>query len=278
MSEQKQILEFDKIIGVKYLKEDELPLDFKIIKNPGVRSYCDAIPILSKENYKDGVIVTTDSIKVCHWSPVGLGLKEPETSVQKKIEPIFDELFHGIFIFNMGITSKNHPLQEAIENPDTVTLIGTSENMAKSVEVIGLENFTKDYINQPNISAVSEFSNEDNLTKKERRKRKRHLRSLKFINWLFASKLMSNKPMTKLITRMLKNYSFVKIMDGFLRKFGTGMCFCYGASSIPYATQKANVSFSDAGSISWGGISNKDMVMGLPYYLYEKLEQNVIFE
>ncbi|MHA1516282.1 MAG: hypothetical protein ACTSPF_12165 [Candidatus Heimdallarchaeaceae archaeon] len=254
MSSKKQGLEFEMIIGVKFLKENELPKDFNIIKNPGVRSYCDAVRLLNNEKYAEGLIVTKDSIKVCHWSPVCLGLKEPETDVQKKIVPLFDELNHGIFIFNIGKTSKSHPLQSAIDNPDAVTLVGSSENISKSVEVIGLENFTKDYIKQLELSAVSLFSNEDILTKKERRKRKSHLRSIKIINWLFASKLISNK------------------------KFGTGSCLCYGAAAIPYATQKANISFSDSGSIGWGGLSNKDLLLGLPYNLYKTLEPNLIID
>ncbi|MHA1219558.1 MAG: hypothetical protein ACTSO5_12915 [Candidatus Heimdallarchaeaceae archaeon] len=278
MSSKKQGLEFEMIIGVKFLKENELPKDFNIIKNPGVRSYCDAVRLLNNEKYAEGLIVTKDSIKVCHWSPVCLGLKEPETDVQKKIVPLFDELNHGIFIFNIGKTSKSHPLQSAIDNPDAVTLVGSSENISKSVEVIGLENFTKDYIKQLELSAVSLFSNEDILTKKERRKRKSHLRSIKIINWLFASKLISNKLMIKFITKMMTKYPFVKIMDGFLRKFGTGSCLCYGAAAIPYATQKANISFSDSGSIGWGGLSNKDLLLGLPYNLYKTLEPNLIID
>lgn len=278
MSEDKISVGFEKIIGIKFLKANELPKDFNTIKNPGVRSYCDAVRLLNTEKYSEGLIVTKDSIKVCHWSPVNLGLKEPETGVEKNIIPLFDELNHAIFIFNIRKNNKNHPLQSAIDNPDAVTLVGTPENIAKSVEVIGLENFTKDYIKQLELSAVSLFSNEDILTKKERRKRKRHLRSLKFINWLFASKLISNKPMIKFITKMMTKYTFIKIMDGFLRKFGTGSCLCYGAAAIPYATQKANITFADSGSIGCGGLSNKDMFLGLPYNLYKTLEPNLIID
>ncbi len=155
MSSQKQSIEFERIVGVKFLKEDEMPKDFNTIKNPGVMSFCDAFRLLNNEKFAEGIIVTKDSIKVCHWSPVSLGLKEPETDVQKNIIPLFDELNQGVFIFNIGKTSKIHPLQGAIDNPDTVTLIGSSENIAKSVEKIGLENFTKDYIKQLEYSAVS---------------------------------------------------------------------------------------------------------------------------
>jgi len=276
MNKQKQTLEFERIVGVKFLNKDELPKNFKKIKRPSVLSYCDAVHLLENEKYAEGLIVTGDSIKVCHWSPVGLGLKEPETEVQKKIVPLFDELNHGIFIFNIGKTSKNHPLQNFVDNPDTVTLVGTQENVTKSIEEIGIENFTKEYFKQLEYSAISLFSNEVILTKKEKRKMKRHLRSTKFINWLFASKLMNNKPMMKLVTKSLTKYRVVKMMDSFLPKYATGMSCCYASSSIPHATQKANVSLMDTGSIGWGGFSKKSMFLGLPYDLYKKLEPIIL--
>ncbi|MCK4796898.1 MAG: DUF169 domain-containing protein [Spirochaetes bacterium] len=278
MSSKKQDIEFERIVGVKFLKEDEMPKDFNTIKNPSVLSYCDAFRLINTEKYTEGIIVTKDSIKICHWSPVGLGLQEPETDVQKKIVPLFDELNHGIFIFNIGKTSKDHPLQNYIDNPDTVTLVGTPENVAKSVEEIGLENFTKDYINQFDLSAVSLYLDEDTQTKKEKRKIKRHLRNIKFTNWLFASKLISNKPMAKFLTKMLTKYTFVKIMDGLLEKSANGMSCCYGASSIPYATQKANVNLMDTGSIGWGELSKENMFLGLSYSMYKTFEPNILQE
>ena len=276
MSKQKKNIEFEKIVGVKFLNKEELPKDFKTIKNPGVISYCDAIRLLENEKYAEGIILTKDSIKICHWSPVALRLKEPETGVQKKIVPLFDELNHGIFIFNVGKTGENHLLQKFVDNPDTVTLVGSKENIAKSVKEIGIENFTEDYLKQIEFSAVALFTEEDKLTKKEKRKMKRHLRSIRFLNGLFASKLIKNKPAIKLLNRLMTKYFLIKIMDSFLTKFGTGMCCCYGSSSIPYATQKANVSLMDTGSIGWGDFPKKSMFLGLPYNIYKKLEPNIL--
>lgn len=278
MSKQKQTLEFERIIGVKFLNKDELPKDFRTVKKPGVISFCDAFRLLEKEKYAEGIIVTGDSIKICHWSPVALGLKKPETDVQKNIVPLFDKLNHGVFIFNIGKTSKDHTLQNFIDNPDIVTLVGTRENVTKSIEEIGIKNFTKEYFKQLEYSAVSLFSSEVLLTKKEKRKMKRHLRSIKIINWLFASKLMNNKLMMKTMNRLMKKYRIIKIMDNFLPKYGTGMSCCYASTSIPYATQKANVTLTDSGSIGWGGLSKKSMLLGLPYDIYKKIESIMLLD
>ncbi len=278
MSKQKQTLEFERIVGVKFLNKDELPKDFKTVKKPGVKSFCDAFRLLEEEKYTEGLIVTGDSTKICHWSPVALGLKEPETDVQKKIVPLFDKLNHGIFIFNIGKTSKDHPLQNFVEKPDTVTLVGTQENITKSVKEIGIENFAKEYFKQLEYSVVSLFSNEITLTKKEKRKGKRRLRNIKFMNWLFASKLMNNKPVDKFMTRIATKYRVVEILDNSLSKSGNGMSCCYASSSIPYTTQKANVTLMDTGSIGWGGLSYKSMFLGLPYNIYKKIEPSILLE
>ena len=275
MSSKNQNLQFDRIVGVKFLKEEEMPENFDVVKKIGIRSFCDAFRLINTEKFSDGLIVTKNTIKICHWSPVGLGLMEPETDVQKKIVPLFDELNHGIFIFNIGKTSKNHPLQRFIDNPDTVTLIGSFEIVSQAIEQIGEENFSKEYVKQLEHSALSLFTNFDGLTKKEKRKIKRHLRSTKFINSLFASKLISNKPMVKFITKLLTKYPFVKVMDGVLRKIATALSCCYVSSSIPYSTQKATVTLIDTGSIGWGEMSKKSIFLGLPFNIYSSLKSKV---
>jgi hypothetical protein len=272
MSKEKQNLKFNRIVGVKFLKEDEMPKDFDIVKKPGVRSFCDALRLIDTERFSEGLIVTKNTIKICHWSPVALGLKDAETEVQKKIVPLFDELHSGIFIFNISKTSENHPLQSFIDNPDTVILIGSFKVVSKAIEQIGIENFSNEYVKQLEFSALSLFTNFDSLTKKEKRKIKRHLRSTKFINALFASKLISNKPMVKFITKLLTKYPFVKVMDGVLRKTATALSCCYVSTSIPYAKQKATVALIDTGSIGWGEMSKKSVFMGIPYNLYSSIE------
>ena len=126
-----------KPIGIKFLKEKDMPKDFETIKNPAVRSFCDAVRLLHDEDHPKGLIVTLDNTKVCKWCPVGLGLKEPETGLDKKIDLLFDELNQGVHIFNMN---------GKVTEPDVITLVGDRENTEKLINEIGLENFTKNYL------------------------------------------------------------------------------------------------------------------------------------
>ena len=254
-------------IGVKYLKEKDMPKDFNTVCNPEVRSYCDAVRLLQEDEYKNGIIVTLDSIKACKWCPVCLGLKKPETGLEKKIELLFDELNQGVHIFNTT---------NGAGEPDVVSLISDQENVVKIIDLLGLENFTKEHIDQIYLSALSLYTEVEYPSKRAQRKRKRHLRSIKFFKWLFASKLIRNKPTDKFLTFLLKRYAFSRMMDPILSKFSSGTSLCYNAGAIPFVAQKANVTFPCTGGIAWGDISKDSMLIGVPYLLFKKLEPSIV--
>lgn len=255
-------------IGIKYIKENAVLKDFNEATNPKVRSYCDAIRLLQGTDYPDGVIVTLDSIRACKWCPVALGLKNPETGLEKKIEPLFEDINQGVHVFN--------PINNG--EPDVVTLISDRENAEKIINKVGLENFTQDYIEQLTFSNLSEFTDVKFSSRRAERKRKRHLRTIRLFNWLFASKLISNKLMTKILTSMLKKYAFSRMMDPILRRYSTGMSFCYATSAIPFVKQKANIAFVDTGAIGWGDISKDSMIIGMPNSLFKTLESEANFQ
>jgi len=264
MTEKISEIQLERIpVGIKYLKENEMPENFDTIENPKVRSFCDGLRLLHENNYPNGVIITLDKIKACKWCPVGLGLKTPQNGIEKKIEPLFEELNKGIHIFN---------LTDAVREPDIVSVIAKSENAEQIINTVGLENFTKEYIDELTFSAISQYTDVEFPSKHVERKRKRHLRSIKLFQWLFASKLISNRVMNRFLTFMLKQYPFSRMMDPILRQYSTGMSFCYSTSAIPLTTQKANVVFAETGGIGWGGISKDDMIFGMPYSLYKTFE------
>ncbi len=117
-------------VGVKFLREEEMPTDFSVVQNPKVRSYCDVIRLLRKEEFCQGNVFTLDSNTVCKWNPANLGLKKPDNELEKKLSPIMEESFDGVFVFNINTPKEKHPLSSAIENPDTVIIVGTREILA----------------------------------------------------------------------------------------------------------------------------------------------------
>ena len=91
------------------------------------------------------------------------------------------------------------------------------------------------------------------------------------MNWLFASKLISNKLMIKLITWLLKHYTVSTVMDPVMKKTMVLLACCRNVTVIPYLSQKANVSYLDAGGIGWGEFPHKNMIMGIPGELYNQV-------
>ncbi len=269
MSEEKQVINLvRKPIGINFLNEKEMPEEYSEI-NPKVRSFCDAIRLVHKENYPDGIIVTNDSISACKWCPVSLGLKKPESGLEKKIEPLFKDLNEGVYV-NI---QKNNP-----NGSDVVTLVADQENTRKIIDLLDIDSFNQEYLNKLFFSNLSEFTDLSNLTKKELRKRRRNLRSIRLFKWLFASKLIKNKPMTKILTFFFKQYLIARIMDPILRKFSTGTSFCYTTSSMPFITQKANVAFPCTGAIGWGDVSKDSILIGLPNNMFKSLDSKATFQ
>lgn len=253
-------------IGVKILHEEDFPLDIGPYKTPDVRSFCDSLRIVGEEEYRDGILITVDKIKSCRWCPAVLGLKKSERKIESKHSPIIEENVQGIYVYDM-IKNKN---RHTLANPDVVIFISSRKNMELIINTLRIENFTVDYSDDLAASAISLFLENEPVTEKVKRKRKRKTRRIKFINWLFASKLISNKIMVRLITWLLKHYTVSAIMDPMLSSTVI-MASCRNVTAIPYLSKKANISYLDAGTIGWGEFSNKDMVLGIPGELYNQV-------
>ncbi|MCK5342791.1 MAG: DUF169 domain-containing protein, partial [Candidatus Heimdallarchaeota archaeon] len=160
MEMEKELINLDITpIGIKFLKEDEMPEDFSIVKNPKDRSYCGLLRLVrEEEEYSKGVIVTRESIEICKWSKVILGFKKPEKKFEKGISPILEEPFPGIFLFKIDTPIENHPLARFIENPDIIQIMSSQESITEIINYLGIENFTDEYLDHLETSALAVFT------------------------------------------------------------------------------------------------------------------------
>jgi hypothetical protein len=265
-------------VGVKFLKEKEMPGNFDLVKNTDVPSYCAAIKILQDEENKYGVLVTKNSIKVCKWCFPILGLKKPEKKLGRKITPILEEPVEGVFVFDMNTPNENHPLSDSLKNPDSVIIRSSKENFADIINQLNINNFTRDYDYDLKVSNITIFDSQTKYSKRTKIRRSAKKVSIRLFNWAFNSKLLNNRVMNKFFNWALKKYSFSRMMEPILSKTMTMASVCRNSSVIPYLTQKGNVSYIDGGGVSdWGGNSRKNMIMGLPYHLYQQLEPDLVF-
>jgi uncharacterized protein (DUF169 family) len=240
-------------IGVKFLHGEEMPNDYSVVKNPAVRSYCDAIRLLRDIKEHKGIIITLDSIKICKRCPTILGLKTDDKINKKLMVKIGDSII-GVFVFNINTPTMNHPLSYAINNPDVVLIVGTQSCFTDIIDVLGIENFTDKHINMLETSALSLFSKTKNVSNDTKNKRPRNMRNFNFLKRIFPFKLITRNQATIAVSSL-----------------------CLNCSVIPFLSQKGNVSYFCSGGLSWGGYTEKNLVMGLPDVLYKRLEPMLEF-
>lgn len=90
------------LVGVKVL--DSLDGLRGVAEYHGV-SYCDAV---RRATSGEDLVVKPGSIEVCRWSPVVLGLKNPESDFEKSLEPHLESPMAGVYVaplsrFNEGV-------------------------------------------------------------------------------------------------------------------------------------------------------------------------------
>ncbi len=265
-------------IGIKFLQEEEMPVDFSIVKNPQDISYCSLIRLVrDEEEYSKGIIVTKDSIKICKWSRVILGFKKPVKKFEKNIPIILEEPVAGIFLFNINTPKEEHPLAQFIGNPDIIQMIDTQEIMTSIIDFLGIESFTDEYIDQLQTSALAIFAKGKIDGGLDAKKLEKKVKRIRRFNRIWDSKLILNKVVFNSLTWSMKSNTVCNAFAPFLEKNTALYAVCMNTVVIPYLKQKGNVSFIDTGGIAWMETSHKYMVMGLPNDIYKKIAAHLTF-
>jgi hypothetical protein len=262
-------------IAVKYLNqlpEEEVP-------RPTVRSFCDALARVRNGGFPAGLLVTLETIDTCVWSPVALGLRGPSCYADGKVPLLFEERCAGVLVYNLhpGQTGPSAPT--ALQEPDAVIITEAREVIQSVVDSLGTDTLLRDYWDDLAFSANSLFAQEAApLDEDGERKRARREKKIRVFNKLFGSRLFRSKPMMGLINRLMVRNGVQKLMTDICLYQTSGCSMCLSAATLPYKTGKANVVFSDAGSVTWGAISADAFTIGLPRHLYYQLAPHISIE
>ncbi len=249
-------------VGVKFLNEEGLKSCLKSgFKSEKIISFCDGVRKLKEDNIKGGLLITPNSISICKWCQIVLGLKKPKSYFEKTINIKLEFPIYGIFIFNINEPKRSLPDFNKTKNPDTVLIRTTPEKIKSIIEIIGWNNFTDEYFDKLDSSALSLFKDQASLFK---------VTVTKLVNNMLT-KLNTNRIWKKLINVMFKSEVLTLIWDIFIKKFMADMSMCRNSTVIPFLKNKGNISFFCTGGIAWGNNSQQNMPMGLPFDLYMKL-------
>lgn len=229
-------------VGVKFLRAGMEGFEQADLYS-GV-SYCDAVRIASLGR---ALVVRPGSIEVCKWSPVILGLKEPESGFERGLGPRLEGGVAGVYLAPLDMFPPG-------EEPDVVIVRGRPAQISRLAAMMGEGTLQRLYRGQINKTALG--ANDGgfrlkvaltNVVIRSLARLKRWKRFDDFIRWAFRS-----QGVTSAFERILKRTM-------------SSMSVCRNSTVIPFVEDAGNVSFFCTGGVMWGGNSPKHVTSGFPY-------------
>ncbi len=237
-------------VGIKVLSETlqgyEAVEEYKGI------SYCQAI---FHATFGQELILKTGSIQVCQWSPIVLGLKEPENAFEQSIDIHLQTNTAGIYIAPVFYFTKTHP--------DIVIIRTTSGKMKEIITTLGPDTFIPFAEYKTDQTALHTLTGGNNRTVS--------LWLIQNVNSLlnFLNRYTSWRKITSFLFR---STTVTRTFDAFISRFMANMSMCRNSTVIPLQTDKANISYFCTGGIAWGMNYAKNMTSGYPWHVFQKLE------
>lgn len=215
-------------------------------------SYCDAA---RRATYGEDLVVAPGSVEVCKWAPPVLGLKSAEGDFEKSLEPRMDGRVTGYRIAPLGRFTDGEP-------PDVVILRGPPAKVLTLIDLLGRDCFACEYEGHIGRTALGTVEGGRGFTSRLVNLTNRALAWLRGMRWFDAFTRRAFK--SELVTRAFERVIRSTVAD---------MSMCRNSTVIPYLTGRGNVSFFCAGGVTWGDNSPSNVVCGLPFTLFEKVEK-----
>ncbi len=217
-------------------------------------SYCDAVRQASDGAGKP-LLITPGSIEVCRWSPVVLGLREPDKQFDMKIEYAAAFPTGSVLVAPINAFKSDAP-------PDVVLIRAERDQLKKLIVSLPPQDIAFDLAGKLDRSALEVFRSGGNPFDKMK---------VQTVNETLAAlnQLEPWRDFTKWIfNRDWTTYLFDLLLDRFL----ANMSICRNSTAIPLKTGKVNVSYFCTGGIAWGMNKPNHLTCGFPYRLYEKFD------
>ncbi len=216
-------------------------------------SYCDAVRLASAGTGR-ALLLETDSIEICRWSPVVLGFCEPDPKFDLKVGYNLPFFTRSIILAPVGMYTANYP-------PDSLLVRAAPSELKKILELLDPAEIARELAGEMDKSAISVL---------DRNHGPRDVRRIRWVNRLLASFNWSRnwRNFTKwALDRQWTTYLF----DLFLDRYLANMSMCRNSTAIPLLTGKVNISCFCTGGIAWGLNSPAHMTCGMPFHLYRRL-------
>jgi uncharacterized protein (DUF169 family) len=240
-------------VGVKFIPSDEdvwvaAPLYEGI-------SYCDAV---LRATDGEELQIHPDSITTCKWSPVVLGLKNPESGFEKRQEPRLEGT-RGVFLAPLSLFETR-----GLE-PDVVIIRDDPKTLRYLAREAGERRSAREYAEELDKSAL-QYLLENRADWK--------VRLTMAVNRILA--FMQRFGWWKsLIEFMFRSELVSDLFDRVISRTMADMSICRNSTVIPYKTGMANISFFCSGGIAWGMNRSEHMTSGWPWQVFKELRDRV---
>jgi hypothetical protein len=234
------------MVGVKRLSDpDQYP---NIPVYQGV-SYCDAVRLAGEGQI---LRVLPSSIQVCQWSPIVLGLKEPQRPFELRLSPKLPFPVPGLLI---------GPISNFPGQPEVVIIRADFFTLKDLVEGVGKEALWKAHGNRLEISANQLLDGET-----------AQARFITLVNKVL-SKLAPFKSWQSLTRTLFRSYLVTAGFEAIIYKTTADMSICRNSTVVPILTKQVNISFFCPGGITWGRNNPSHMTSGWPWEVFANLRR-----
>jgi hypothetical protein len=234
-------------IGVKVLKSLDGFGEIEVFRGA---SYCEAV---RRATSGREVMVTSESIGVCKWAPVILGLKPPENRFEKGIGPRMEEPFSGYYLAPMPLFRKGY-------NADVVIVRGRPEQLEAVTDMIGEESLAGRYTGEVGKTALGV----------DKSGRSMMLRLSRGLFRLLAT-LRRSKSWDRFTRFAFRSRRVSSAFERIIRNTMGDMSMCRNSTVIPYLENAANVSFFCTGAVAWGANKPSHLTSGLPKEMFDRV-------
>jgi hypothetical protein len=215
-------------------------------------SYCDAV---RRAGEGDILRVLPGSIQVCRWTPVVLGLKQPEDSFERGLAPRLDFPVEGLLLA---------PLDRFPGEPEVVLVRAGMETLREMIALAGRERLWADHQGRIDWSAVPLLNGQRRVFRQ---------RLVDSVNRGLA--VLARSERWQSLTHWLFRSRLATIgYDAVISYALADMSMCRNSTVIPRLADRINVSFFCSGGITWGRNRPDNLTSGWPWHDFQQLLQS----
>jgi hypothetical protein len=220
-------------------------------------SYCDAVRLAT---YGEDLVLEPGCIEVCKWSPVILGMKEPDPSFEMTLEPTVGRTLAGVRVAQLP------DILSSGRTPDVVIVRGRMRDLNALAEAIGGGALQDSYRGRIGASALGEGGRGPGL----------RAALVKVVNRTLAV-LRKSKLFDRFTKWVFKSSAVTGVFDRMIRGALADMSVCRNSTVIPFLEDAGNISFFCTGGIAWGCNPPDFLTSGFPYRMIEKVIDRLDF-